>query len=89
VPLSYWFTAPRSSSANRLLWIVSFELPGHRPVLIYVGVTMILFGVMTLAVDLLEGLPFFRSLTEGPINMAPGVVILPFSYRRGRGYGTI
>jgi len=33
------------------------------------------------SVDLLEGMPLYWSLTEGPINITFGVVILVLSYR--------
>jgi hypothetical protein len=34
-------------------------------------------------VDLLEGMPLYWSLTEGPINVIFGIVILILSYRMG------
>jgi hypothetical protein len=36
---------------------------------------------MLLAVDLLEGLPLYWSLCEGPINTGFGIIILYLSYR--------
>ena len=78
----------RSTSAfyaffGGLLWLVSFDLRRHRPVLCYMGAATVLFGITLFAVDLLEGLPLYWSLFEGPINMVFGVVILTYSYRMG------
>ena len=50
-------------------------------VLIYIGAVTILFGAALFSVDLVEGLPFYWSLTEGPINVAIGVIILCLSRR--------
>jgi hypothetical protein len=44
---------------------------------------MIIFGAALFVVDLLEGMPLYWSLTEGPINVAFGIVILILSYRMG------
>ena len=76
----------RSTSAfyalfGGLLWVASFNLRRHRSVLIYVGAATIVFGVTLFIVDLLEGLPLYWSLTEGPINIAFGVIILFLSRR--------
>jgi hypothetical protein len=78
----------RSTSAfyaffGGLLWLVSFDLRRHRPVLCYIGAATILFGITLFAVDLIEGLPLYWSLFEGPINTVFGVVILTYSYRMG------
>ncbi|MHC4557482.1 MAG: hypothetical protein ACYTFW_07700 [Planctomycetota bacterium] len=78
----------RSTSAfyallGGLLWVVSWDLHRHKLVLCYLGAGIILFGMILFAVDLLEGLPLYWSLFEGPINTVFGVVILALSYRRG------
>jgi hypothetical protein len=70
----------RSTSAfyallGGLLWVVSFDLQRHRLGLWYLGAAIIAFG------DLLEGMPLFWSLCEGPIDMAVGIVILWLSHR--------
>jgi len=66
-----------------LLWAVSFDLQRHRLVLWYLGAAIILFGAALFAVDLLEGMPFYWSLCEGPIDIGFGIVILYLSYRTG------
>ena len=76
----------RSTSAfysllGGLLWVISWDIRRHRLVLCYLGAAIILFGVMLLAVDLLEGLPLYWSLCEGPINTGFGIIILYLSYR--------
>jgi len=79
----------RSTSAfyallGALLWVVSFDLVRHRLILRFLGVAIIVFGVMLLAVDFIEGMPLWWSLWEGPINMAFGTIILISSNRIAR-----
>jgi hypothetical protein len=74
----------RSTSAlyallGGLLWVVSFDLRRHRVVLQYLGLAIILLGVTLTVVDFTQGMPRFWRLTEGPINVALGLVILLFS----------
>ena len=76
----------RSTSAfyallGGLLWVISFDVYRHRMVLRYIGVAVIVFGVALFAVDLLERMPLWWSLCEGPFNMAFGTYILARSYR--------
>lgn len=76
----------RSTSAfyallGGLLWVVSFDLPRHRLVLHYLGAAIIVFGGVLFAVDLLEGMPLFWSLGEGPFDIAFGIVILWLNHR--------
>ena len=59
-----------------LFWVLSFDLPRHRLVLGYLGVVVVLFGVVLTGVDLLEGMPLFWTVGEGPVNMVFGIVIL-------------
>ena len=78
----------RSTSAfyallGGLFWITSFDLNRHRMVLCYLGVVIVIFGAALFVIDLLEGMPLYWSLTEGPINVGFGVVILILSYRLG------
>ena len=76
----------RSTSAfyaffGGLLLLVSFDLQRYRGLLICIGLMHIIFGVLLLAIDLVEGLPLFWTLTEGPIVITFGVIILVLSYR--------
>lgn len=79
----------RSTSAfyallGGLLWVVSFDPRRHRPALQYLGVAIVVFGGALLAIDLLEGMPGFWSLCEGPVDIALGIVILWLSHRAER-----
>lgn len=76
----------RSTSAfyallGGLFWVVSFDLHRHRMVLRYIGVAVVVFGVALFAVDLLERMPLWWSLCEGPFNTAFGIYILAQSCR--------
>ena len=76
----------RSTSAfyallGGLLWVISFHLRRNRPVLRYLGVAMVLLGAVLFIVDLVEGMPLFWKICEGPINVTFGIVILWFSHR--------
>ena len=76
----------RSTSAfyallGGLFWVVSFDLNRHRVVLRYLGIVVVIFGAALFIIDLLEGMPLHWSLTEGPFNLAFGVVILLLTYR--------
>ncbi len=80
----------RSTSAfyallGALLWVVSSDLVRHRPILRFLGWAIILFGMMLLVVDFVEGMPLWWSLWEGPINIAFGTIILILSNRLARG----
>ena len=77
----------RSTSAfyalfGGLMWVVSFDLARYRAVLCYLGAATLLFGATLLAVDFVEGMPWWWRSFEGPINMAFGVLILAASLRR-------
>jgi hypothetical protein len=76
----------RSTSAfyallGGLLWTVSFRLHRNRLVLRYLGAAMVLFGITLFGVDLVEGMPLFWKISEGPSNMVFGLVILWISHR--------
>jgi len=78
----------RSTSAfyallGGLFWVASFDLHRHRMVLCYLGIVIVIFGAALFVIDLLGGMPLYWSLTEGPINVGFGVVILALSYRMG------
>jgi len=77
----------RSTSAfyaffGGLLWCVSFDLHRYRPVIRYSGAATIIFGAILFAVDLLEGLPLYWRLMEGPINIIFGVIIFILSRKK-------
>jgi len=71
----------RSTSAfyalmGGLLWLVSYDLRRYRPVASYLGVTAVLLGLLLFWADLVEGMPPWWTWTEGPINVALGVLIV-------------
>lgn len=79
----------RSTSAfyallGGLFWVVSFDPQRHRPAVEYLGAAIIVFGGALLAIDLLEGMPGFWSLCEGPVDIALGMVILWLSHSAER-----
>ncbi len=79
----------RSTSAfyallGGLLWVVSSDPQRHRPAVEYLGAAITVFGGALLAIDLLEGMPGFWSLCEGPVDMVLGVVILGLSHSAER-----
>jgi hypothetical protein len=63
--------------------LVSFDLHRHSLVLCYLGIVIVIFGAALFIIDLVEGMPLYWSLTEGPINVTFGVVIFVLSYRVG------
>ena len=82
----------RSASAfyailGGLLWVLSSDLRRHRLVLVYLGIAILLFGLVLFAVDFLEGMPLWWSLWEGAVNTVFGTLILVFSCRLGRDRG--
>lgn len=78
----------RSTSAfyailGGLLWVLSFDLKRYQPILTYLGVVTVLFGITLWCVDFAEGMPPFWRNGEGPINIFLGAVI--FWGSRGKG----
>ena len=76
----------RSTSAfyailGGLFWILSFDLPRYRPVLIYLGGAIACFGVALVVVDWTAGLPLAWKLWEGPFVTVLGLTILILSRR--------
>ena len=74
----------RSTSAfytlvGGLLWVVSFDLRRHRLVLYFLGVAIAVFGAALLAIDLLEGMPVWWAVGEGPFNFVFGAVIFAWA----------
>ena len=71
----------RSTSAfyaalGGLLWVVSFDLGRHLQVLIYLGATISLMGIVLLVVDWSEGMPALWKIWEGPFVTTFGLAIL-------------
>ena len=67
-----------------LLWVLSFDLRRFRPALCYVAAATILFGLVLLGTDLVEAMPLWWRLSEGPPIVVFGAAILALSIRLGR-----
>jgi len=59
-----------------LMWVVSFDVHRNRAILCYLGAAIIFFGAALLTVDIIEGMPLYWVLFEGPVNTAFGIYIL-------------
>ena len=71
----------RSTSAfyailGGLCWVVSFDLSRHRTIVRYLGGVTLALGITLLTVDLVEGLPRYWVLGEGPISILMGILVL-------------
>ena len=89
-----WYLA-RSTSAfyalvGGLFWVISFDLPRYRPLLLYLGGAIAALGVILLLVDWLEGMPPLWAAWEGPVLVIFGAVMnrLARALPRGAGTGT-
>lgn len=58
-----------------LLWALSFDLQRHRPTLCFLGVAIMIFGVMLIGIDWVERLPLYWRVWEGPWVMVIGAAI--------------
>lgn len=59
-----------------LLWMLSYDLQRHRPTLCFLGTVTIIFGLLLLGIDWIEGLPLYWRAGEGPWVIAIGAAIL-------------
>ena len=59
-----------------LLLIVSRDPVRFRPIVTYIGVMNIAFGLIITAIDLYAPMPWLWTLTEGPPILAFGLVVL-------------
>jgi hypothetical protein len=50
-------------------------------VLRYLGAAIIFLGIALFVVDMVEGMPLFWKISEGPISVIFGIIILWFSHR--------
>ena len=71
----------RSTSAfygllGGLFWMASYDLRRYRPIVLFLGGSVVVFGLFLIAVDWVEGLPWFWRVWEGPFSVAFGAAIL-------------
>ncbi len=59
-----------------LLWRLSLDVRGNRPVLRFIGTATVAFGLTLLGIDLAESMPTFWRLGEGPISILLGLIVL-------------
>lgn len=81
----------RSTSAfyalyGGLLWLVSFDPHRYSPIIRYLGFAMLIMGISLAVIDLNEGLPAFWRISEGPIVILYGVLILWLNSKRTISY---
>jgi hypothetical protein len=65
-----------------LLMIIASDPVHHRPIVRYVGVMNIVFGLLMVGIDLHAGLPMHWTLMEGPPIAVFGVIVLYLSRSR-------
>ena len=68
-----------------LLLVVARDLERYLPVIRYLGIMNVLFGVAVLAIDLYAGLPDYWALTEGPGVAVIGVLVWVLARRVAQG----
>lgn len=62
-----------------LVLIASRDVVRYAPIVRYLGIMDVLFGLTMIAIDLYAGMPAMWTLIEGPSLAATGVVILYLS----------
>jgi len=78
VPLMEYLT--RSLSAMYALhggftWMVAGHVRRYRPLVLFSGAAMTVFGAAMLGIDLYAGLPWHWVLSEGPFIMPVGILV--------------
>jgi hypothetical protein len=68
-----------------LVLLVSRDPVRYRPVIRYLGVMDLIFGLMMLAIDLHSGMPAMWTAAEGPPLVAIGLLVLHLSRAEGEG----
>lgn len=66
-----------------LLLVVATDVVRFAPIVRYLGVMNVLFGLGVLAIDLAAGMPAFWTWNEGPPVLATGLAILYLGSRVG------
>ena len=58
-----------------LVLLVSTDLERYRPILVYLWVLNVVFGLMLIAIGIYAGLPWWWTTSEGPPIIALGLVL--------------
>jgi hypothetical protein len=64
-----------------MLFVISADVVRHRPVVWYVAVMNVVFGIMLLAIDIHAGLPAYWIAFEGPPVVVIGLLVAYFNWR--------
>jgi hypothetical protein len=64
-----------------LLFMISIDVARYRPLVWYVAVMNVVFGLMLLAIDLHAGLPAYWTAFEGPPVVVIGLLVAYFNRR--------
>jgi hypothetical protein len=59
-----------------LLLLLARDPDRYRPIVLFIGVTNVVFGAVMVAIDVFAGLPWWWTLAEGPAVAAFGAVVL-------------
>lgn len=62
-----------------LLLIIAQDPVRHRPIVVYVGVLNVTFGILMIFIDAYAGMPLHWTLTEGPPIIVFGAIVLYLS----------
>ena len=80
-----WYLARSTSAfyalAGALFWLVSFDVRAQRRILLFLGPATVLVGVVLLGIDVAAGMPAEWTVTEGPVVVVLGFVLLYLVYR--------
>ena len=76
----------RSASAMYALsgafcWLVSFDVRRYGPVIVFLGISSVAFGLLMTVVDLELGLPWWWTAGEGPPAVVLGIVLIVLERR--------
>jgi hypothetical protein len=59
-----------------LLWRLSLDVRGNRPLIRFIGMVTVVFGVTLLGIDIAEKMPGFWRNGEGPITIVLGSLLI-------------
>ena len=80
-----WYLARSTSAfyalAGALFWLVSFDVRAQRRILLFLGPVTVLVGVVLLGIDVAAGMPAEWTVTEGPLVVVFGFVLIYLVYR--------
>ena len=68
---SFWYV-----SYGLLLWFVSYDVGKYRALIACLAAMLIAQGAIMIGIDLVEGMPIWWTVTEGPCCAGFGIVLL-------------